>query len=201
MSLLVEAAANASLATSVVLAGRNSIHTWWTGILGCLLFARLFYDAQLYADFTLQFFLVATSVVGWWRWRRHEPGPVSDVAEGQAWKLWLAGAVGVACAAAYGAALAARTDAYAPIPDALVMMFSVIAQVLLMRRRTESWWFWIIVNSIAVPLFASRGLYLTSVLYAGFLLNAVLALRHWRRLAREAREARAAEGGSHVGTR
>lgn len=182
--MLLEIAANAAMATSVVLAGRNSIHTWWVGSIGCVLFARLFFDAQLYAEVTLQFFLLATSLLGWWRWRRHTPAPASDLAAGEAWKLWLAAGLGVACALAYGSLLAARTDAYAPIPDALVLMFSVIAQVLLMRRRVESWWFWIAVNAIAVPLFASRGLVLTSVLYAGYLLNAVLALRHWRALAR-----------------
>ena len=37
------------------------------------------------------------------------------------------------------------------------------------------------VNTIAVPLYASRGLTLTAVLYAGFWLNALVALRHWRR--------------------
>ena len=31
-----------------------------------------------------------------------------------------------------------------------------------------SWWFWLLVNSIAIPLYASRGLHLTAVLYAVF---------------------------------
>ena len=83
--------------------------------------------------------------------------------------------------------LAARlTDAAAPLPDSAVMAFSVIAQLLLMKRRLETWWFWLGVNTIAVPLFVSRGLYVTAALYAGFWLNAVISLRHWRRLLRGA---------------
>ena len=30
-----ELAANAFTAAAIVLAGRNSVHTWWTGIVGC----------------------------------------------------------------------------------------------------------------------------------------------------------------------
>lgn len=37
---------------------------------------------------------------------------------------------------------------------------------MLMRRKLETWLFWLLVNTISVPLFASRGLYLTAGLYA-----------------------------------
>lgn len=180
--MLLEVAANATMAVSVVLAGRNSIHTWWTGMLGCALFTVVFFRAQLYADVTLQLFLVATSALGWWRWRHHERHPVRELGHGRPAYLLLAAAGGVLAAMAYGALLAAHTDAYAPYADSLVLMFSVIAQLLLMRRRVESWWFWIVVNLIAVPLFASRGLHLTSLLYAGYLVNALVALRYWSKL-------------------
>jgi nicotinamide mononucleotide transporter len=60
-------------------------------------------------------------------------------------------------------------------------MFSVIAQVLLMGRRIENWPVWLLVNTISVPLYASRGLYLTAVLYAAYWINALVAWRHWRR--------------------
>jgi len=184
---LLEVAANAAMAVSVVLAGRNSIHTWWTGMLGCTLFALVFWGAQLYANVTLQVFLVVTAALGWWRWLRHERTPASELRKGaQPRYLLLAAAGGVLAALAYGAWLAARTDAYQPFWDALVVMFSVIAQLLLLRRRVESWWFWIVVNLLAVPLFATRGLYLTSLLYAGYLLNAVIALHHWRALEKKA---------------
>jgi nicotinamide mononucleotide transporter len=60
-----EVASNAVNAGSMVLAARNSIHTWWTGIAGCGLFAVLFYESQLYADVALQGFFIVTSVYGW----------------------------------------------------------------------------------------------------------------------------------------
>ena len=53
----------------------------------------------------------------------------------------------------------------------------------MMGRRVENWAFWLLVNTIAAPLYFSRGLYLTAFLYAGFWINAVVAWRNWRRLA------------------
>ena len=38
-----ELLANAVTTASIVLAGRNSIHTWWTGIIGCLQHPANFY--------------------------------------------------------------------------------------------------------------------------------------------------------------
>ena len=64
----------------------------------------------------------------------------------------------------------------------MVLAFSVLAQLLLMRRHYESWWCWLVVNTIAVPLFLSRNLTVTALLYAAFWVNAVVALVRWRRL-------------------
>jgi nicotinamide mononucleotide transporter len=75
------------------------------------------------------------------------------------------------------------TDAYAPFLDSIVLAFSVLGQLLMMERRVENWWAWLLVNTIAVPLYASRGLLVTSVLYAAFWVNAVVSLRRWQRLA------------------
>lgn len=178
-----EIAANLFTALAIVLAGRNSVHTWWTGIIGCTLFGLLFSQSRLYADVALQVFFVATSFYGWWTWLRGARGKPLPITHADRTSLIGTTAVGIAGTAAYGALLYAHTDAYAPFPDSTVLVFSIIAQVLMMRRRVENWGFWLLVNTIAVPLYASRGLYLTAFLYACFWLNAVISWRNWRRLA------------------
>ena len=70
MSDPMEVAANGLATVSILLAGRNSVHTWWTGMVGCALFAVVFERAHLYADASLQLFCIAASAVGWWQWLR-----------------------------------------------------------------------------------------------------------------------------------
>ena len=176
-----EIGANALNALSIFLAGCNSMHTWWTGITGCVLFGAVFFSAKLYADVTLQVFFVVTSVVGWWSWLhgvRGEQLPVRRTQPSLFLGLLAAGAV---VAVIYGWLLLRFTDAYAPFPDSVVLAFSVLGQFLLMGRRYESWWCWLLVNTIAVPLYISRGLHVTAVLYAAFWINAIVALVRWRR--------------------
>lgn len=176
-----ELSANVSLALSVVLAGRNNIHTWWIGVVSCMLFGWLFFVNQLYVDVTLQAFFILTSLIGWWQWLRGHHGSSLAITRSQPAHLVLATVVGVAVAGLYGWLLHTYTDAYAPFIDSAVLTFSVIAQVLLMRRRLETWIFWLIVNTLAVPLYFSRELYVTSALYAAFWLNALIAWNHWKR--------------------
>ena len=176
-----EIAANASYALSVWLAARNSVHTWWTGIVGCVLFGWVFFAARLYADVTLQGFFIATSLWGWWHWLHGRKGQEVPVRRTPP-RVAVAAAVGaVAVAAAYGAVLHHFTDAYAPFVDSLVLTFSVAAQLLLMGRRLETWYAWIAVDTLAVPLYVSRGLYVTAALYAVFWVNAWYGLHRWRR--------------------
>ena len=177
-----EIAANAMVALSIFLAARNSVHTWWTGIIGCTLFGALFLRTQLYADVLLQVFFVGASLVGWWNWHgsaNHAPLPIQRTSLRDVVLMLL---VALAAAGLYGGLLHRFTDAYAPFVDSAVLCLSVLAQLLLMRRRMETWPVWVLVNTVAVPLYASRGLTLTAVLYGVYWVNAWVAWRHWHHL-------------------
>jgi nicotinamide mononucleotide transporter len=178
-----ELAANVFTAVAIVLAGRNNVHTWWTGVVGCALFGLLFAQSRLYADVALQVFFVVTSLLGWWKWLRGREGQALPVTHaGMASLLWVV-PLGVGATAAYGALLHHFTNAYAPFLDSAVLVFSIIGQVLMMQRRVENWSFWLLVNTIATPLYFSRGLHLTAVLYAGLWINALVSWRSWYKLA------------------
>jgi nicotinamide mononucleotide transporter len=178
-----EWAANGFTALAIVLAGRNNVHTWWTGIVGCTLFAILFAGSRLYADVVLQAFFVVTGIIGWWKWLRGAHGGALQITHAGAARLAWTVPLGLLASAAYGALLHFYTNAYSPFFDSAVLVFSVIGQVLMMGRRVENWPFWVLVNTIATPLYFSRGLYLTAALYAGFWINALIAWRSWHRLA------------------
>jgi len=177
-----EIAANVFNAASIVLAARNSLHTWWTGIVGCALFALVFVEARLYADFTLQIFFIGACAAGWWTWARGRDGAERPVTHATPRSFAMFTLAAGAAAAGYAWLLHRFTNSVSPIPDSLVLAFSVLGQLLLVRRQYEPWWCWLLVNTIATPLSASRGLWLTSALYVIFWINGVVALRRWRHL-------------------
>jgi nicotinamide mononucleotide transporter len=170
---------------SVVAANRNSAHTWWTGVVGAVLLGFVFAEVRLYADVTLMGFFVVTSLVGWWRWRFGGAAgselPVTHADRGDlvATAIFVAVTVG-----GYGGLLHVFTAAAAPFVDSAILALSVAATWLLMQRKVESWWLWIAADVLSVPLYASKGIPLTALLYTGYLLNAAWGLWHWRALAR-----------------
>ncbi|HEX7642141.1 MAG TPA: nicotinamide riboside transporter PnuC [Noviherbaspirillum sp.] len=176
----IEIGANAGNVIAIVLAARNSVHTWWTGIVSCALFAWVFYETQLYADVTLQAFFIVSSLVGWWHWLHGRGGtlPVRRTGLPQLVACTVAAAL---AALGYGLLLQHYTRAFAPFFDSIVLAFSVLGQLLMMGRRIENWHAWLVVNSVAAPLYAVRGLYVTAALYLFFWFNTWYGLHRWRR--------------------
>jgi nicotinamide mononucleotide transporter len=172
-----ELSANIMTAVCIFLAGRNNIHTWWTGIVACILFAFLFFDVKLYADVTLQIFFIATGIIGWMNWKMRDREITSIKSTNLILNLVLANVV----ALMYGSILYTFTDAYAPFVDSLVLTFSVLGQFLLMKRYVQAWPVWVVVNILSVPLYFSRELYLTAGMYSLFLLNAIYSWYSWNK--------------------
>jgi nicotinamide mononucleotide transporter len=165
---------------SVIFAARNNVNTWWTGIIGCILFAVLFYQYNLYADVTLMIFFIVTSIYGWAYWGSKKVLHPIQRTPPQSFFFFVGSAV--LATFAYGWILYTSTDAYAPYIDSIILMFSVLAQFLLMKRRIETWICWLIVDTVAVPLYFSRELYLTAFVYGLFWCNAWYGLHSWIRV-------------------
>lgn len=187
-----EVAANVATALSIWLAARNSAHTWTTGVVGCVLFGILFYGNQLYADASLQVFFIVTSAMGWHQWRRRTGDVVRPITRAALPALVAMAGAAVVVTLAYGGLLHRFTDAYMPFVDAAVLAMSVVAQCLLMQRKLETWPWWLAVNTLSVPLFASRGLWLTAAIYAAYWCNAWYGWQTWRRQASTAAARQAA---------
>lgn len=181
-----EWSANIMTAICIVLAGRNNVHTWWTGIVACILFRFLFYDFKLYADAQLQIFFIATSILGWYGWvaTKGEVAVPKVTMRPSVFVLnWTLFAT-ITTYILYTLLLVIYTDAVAPVFDSAILILSIVAQIFMMRRYVLSWPLWIIVNTIAVPLFFSRELYLTSIMYSFYWFHAFYGWYSWNKLSK-----------------
>jgi nicotinamide riboside transporter PnuC len=64
--------------------------------------------------------------------------------------------------------------------DALTTVMSLAAQLMLNCKWLGNWLVWIAADLIYIALYAGKGLWLTSVLYALFLTMCLFGLRQWR---------------------
>jgi len=166
---------------SVYLSAREHIVSWPTAIVNVAIFFFLFWKAKLYADAVLQLFYLALSAYGWYEWMyggaRHTRLKVSRATR-MNWMvvtpLFLAGGIGL------GAVLARYTDSPMPYYDALLTSASLEAQWMMTRKLLENWVIWILADLVYVPVFIMRGLPLTALQYAIFLVLAAIGYVGWR---------------------
>lgn len=163
----------------VYLAARESIVNWPVGIANVLIYAYVFFQARLYADMTLQFFFCVLSVAGWIQWARGG----ENATELRITKLDPKGWALLTLAWVVGTAVYTPIITYfkgaAPFVDSLLTVGSVIAQVLLNGKKIENWILWIAIDLVYIPLYVSRQLVATAVLYGLFLVLAVVGLVGW----------------------
>jgi len=170
----------------VYLVARANVWNWPVGIANTVLFFFLFARARLYGDALLQVVFTALGVYGWWQWTRPDAAggelPVRRASAAESLAMGLVSLAGTAFAALV---LARHTDSPVPVWDASVLVLSLVATWAQAVKLCESWWLWIAVDVISLPLYVARGLYPTALLYALFLGLCVLGLREWQRIFRE----------------
>jgi len=168
-------------ALNVWLVVRQRISNWPVGILNVALLMLVFWTSGLYADAGLQILYVLLGFYGWWAWLYggHDRTRlvVTGTGAGEAVALAVSGVV---LTAALWLFLDRATDSTVPFPDAVTTALSLLATYGQTRKRWESWWLWITADLIYIPLYAYKGLYLTSALYLIFLALCVFGLRQWR---------------------
>ena len=178
----VELLGDASGAACVWLVARQSLWNWPVGLLNNGLFFVLFLGSRLYGDAVLQLVFGALALYGWWSWSgaRRVDLPLRVTRTPRAEWLVLAPLAALALGgAAY--VLARHTDSPVPLWDAGVLVGSLAATYGQARKRLESWWLWIAVDVVSVPLYVSRKLYPTAALYVLFAGLCVMGLREWTR--------------------
>jgi len=176
-----EAIAAAFGVISVYLSTRQNIWSWPTAIINVALYIVVFYQGRLYGQMALQPVYLTLSIYGWYQWlhggQQHSKLLVSRASPRLL--LWL----GIFNVAAWivVAMILRRTDAALPGLDALLTTTSLVAQWMMTRKILENWVLWVAVDIVYVPMFISQGLYATAMLYAAFLVLAVMGFVDWRR--------------------
>ena len=161
----------------------RSVWNYPFALVAVTLYAFVFFEARLYSDMLLQGFFFILNLYGLFAWVRARGDSGVPVGWMTARDRWIWGSAAGIAWLAWSYAMHRYTDAAAPWADGAIAMFSIAAQWLLARRRIESWWLWILVDLIAVPLFAWRGLYATSAVYLVLLGMSIDGLIQWRRAA------------------
>jgi nicotinamide mononucleotide transporter len=177
----IEVAAAVLAVLYVLLAIPQKLSCWVAAFISSCLYVWIMFGARLYMESVLNAYYAAMAVYGFWQWQHGSGGANLPVGR------WPAARHAVALLAIIGLSavtwyfLRRYTLAAWPFIDSMVAWSSVFATYLVARKVYENWYWWLIIDSVSLCLLFTRGLYLTMLLYALYLVLSVIGLRQWRR--------------------
>jgi nicotinamide mononucleotide transporter len=173
---------------NVWLVTRESIWSWPLGVLNAGFYIVVFARTGLYSDTGLQVVYLVLSLYGWWHWRRGGPSHDAVVVMRTSRRTAV---IMTAIAVVSWLTLATITrrmpGAALPWLDAALVSVSLVAQYMMTRKLLENWLLWIAVDVVYIGLFINRQLPLTAMLYAVFLVLAIIGYVQWHRSAAQTR--------------
>jgi nicotinamide mononucleotide transporter len=181
LSSWLEAASFVTGAICVWLTVKESAWNFPIGLVNSATYSVVFLRAGLYGDGGLQIVYLILGALGWYWWLNGGTNRSELVISRTPRSELLALAVIASAATLVLWQTLGYLGGSSSFWDALTTAISLAAQWLLNKKRLENWVGWIIVDLIYIPLYAYKGLYLTSLLYAVFLAMAVIGLQEWRR--------------------
>ncbi|TAF68098.1 MAG: nicotinamide riboside transporter PnuC [Cytophagales bacterium] len=173
---------------SVYLASRANFYTWHWGIVNEIAFFLIFYQVRLYADMMLQVYFFITTLYGIAEWRKKDYS-VKIAYLSLRWRfiIFCLLLLGVSLMSYVVSQLHLWFAAWFPEPstywvaDSFVLVASMIANILLVKKKVEAWYFWITVNITSIMLYSFKGIYLIAFEYCIFLLLALYGLWQWHK--------------------
>jgi nicotinamide mononucleotide transporter len=152
--------------------GKRITWPWWA--LSSALYGVFFYQVDLFASAALQIVFIIAAIFGWFGWAPTGavPGNLSNRN-----RLYLS--LVTFFSVALLSPVLSNIGAAATWSDAFILIGSLVAQIMMIYEKYESWIVWFVVDLVGTIEYALLGYWFTAVLYAMFTVVAVVGWKRW----------------------
>ncbi len=168
--------------SEVLLAKKNSIWLYPTGIISILLSMFLLLNVKLYAETLLSIYYLVMSVYGWIIWKKRKQEGENQVSWSSNNELTIAVLISVIGFGVLYLILRHYTDSDVPVFDAFVSSTAWAGMWLLAKRKIENWIFLNISNIVAIPLLFHKKLPLMACLTTFLFTVAIFGFLDWKKI-------------------
>ena len=169
--------------TYVLLASKTSIWCWPAAFVSTLIYTLLFWKGQLPMQVILNIYYMGMAIYGFTLWRQQSQSHSSLNITQRPLVFHLKFiTAGLLLTALIGAYLSSIPYAQLPYLDAIIMVFSVMNTVLMVKKIIESWLYWMVINTLAITLFFQTGYYATLIMFLVYLILAFYGYYSWKTL-------------------
>ena len=167
----------------LILAVKQNILCWIAGIISSVLYFFIMQKAGLYMEAYLQVFYVVMGIYGWSQWSAsNASNPSFIVNTWSKYQHMIAISIILALSLLSGFLLERYTDAALPFLDALVSWGAVVATYMVAKKLLENWIYWFVIDATSIFLFIERGLWLSAILFATYLVIIFFGYQSWSKV-------------------
>jgi nicotinamide mononucleotide transporter len=169
----------------ILLEYRASVWMWLVGFMMQALGIVLYYQKGLYADCGMEFYYLAMTVYGYWRWVHGSKEKKELQIRHFPKKLilpWI-GIIAVVWFIIY-LILINFTNSTVPIADSFTTALSIIGIWALAHKYLEQWFIWIAVDVVTCGLYFFKDIPFKASLYALYVIIAIFGYRKWLKMMR-----------------
>ena len=173
----------------LLLAIRENIWCWFCAGVSTAIYITVYFGAKLYMESFLNVFYFGMAIYGWYVWNSGK-----GLGDTIAVTTWAARThVTALCSISVlivlsGFLLSNYTDAAFPYIDSATTFAAIWATFLVARKVLENWWYWLVIDVVSIFIYWSRGLELTSVLFALYVVMIPFGLISWSKSMRQQRQ-------------
>lgn len=171
----------------VVLAAKRLIVCWIFALISSALYVYICFISKLYIETFLQSFYFGMGILGWIFWSKS----AGEKEEIKTWGLklnllnvFLSGILTLSL----GLYFKYNTDQASPFLDAFVTAFALSATLMITKKAHEGWIYLIVVDILSIYLYATRDLYLTSMLSILYTIIAIFAWISWLKVRKKSNQ-------------
>ena len=169
----------------ILLEYKASVWMWVVGFLMQVLGIVLYYQKGLYADCGMEFYYLAMTVYGYWKWihgtASKEALPITHFPR-RLVLPWLT-IIAVVWAAIYWL-LVTFTNSNVPLADSFTTALSIVGIWALAHKYLEQWFIWIAVDVVTCVLYFYKDIPFKASLYALYVVIAIMGYFKWRQIMR-----------------
>ena len=167
--------------SQVLLARKNNIWLYPSGIISVICSSILFFQSKLYAETLLQGYYLLMSIYGWAKWSNGSDSGASQITRSKQQEKWITWGIAFLGWGLLYAVLSKFTDSDVPILDAFVSSTAWAGMWLLAKRKLENWIWLNVSNLVAIPLLLYKQLYLFSILTLILFVVAIFGYLDWKK--------------------
>ena len=168
----------------ILLEYKASVWMWLVGFLMQALGIVLYYQKGLYADCGMEFYYLAMTIYGWWRWIKPKADSQKPIAISYfprhlilPWLLIIA----VVWAVIYWL-LVTFTNSNVPLADSFTTALSIVGIWALAHKYLEQWFIWIAVDVVTCILYFYKDIPFKASLSALYVVIAIAGWFKWRKM-------------------